>query len=141
MEKLKDSTEVLSVFGVTERPVRSRMPKTIYPYHPLRMTDGGVGPPIPSGTDDGWGVWAWPYPSVERKKIDFWKTMQGRGGPKYPHVPSTKTAPLVTSLQLPPSHPYYERVTHRLEKEGGVAKFRKMSIPILKFIFFNEQPT
>ena len=75
-------TEVLSVFGVTERPVRSRMPKTIYLYHPERMTDGGVGPPIPSGTDDGWGVLARPYPSVERKKTDFWKTMQGRGGPK-----------------------------------------------------------
>jgi len=75
-------TEVLSVFGVTERPVRSRMPKTIYLYHPERMTDGGVGPPIPSGTDDGWGVLARPYPSVERKKIDFWKTIQGRGGPK-----------------------------------------------------------
>jgi len=76
------TTEVLSVFGVTERPVRSRMPKTIYLYHPERMTDGGVGPPIPSGTDDGWGVLARPYPSVERKKTDFWKTMQGRGGPK-----------------------------------------------------------
>jgi len=77
-----ESTEVLSVFGVTERPVRSRMPKTIYLYHPERMTDGGVGPPIPSGTDDGWGVLARPYPSVERKKTDFWKTIQGRGGPK-----------------------------------------------------------
>jgi hypothetical protein len=87
------------------------------------MTDGGVGPPIPSGTDDGWGVLARPYPSVERKKTDFWKTK------------------IVTALQLPPSHPYYERVTPRLEKEGGVGKFRKISIPILKFIFFNEQPT
>jgi hypothetical protein len=84
--ELNYSTEVLlfklSVFGVTERPVRSRMPKTIYLYHPERMTDGGVGPPIPSGTDDGWGVLARPYPSVERKKTDFWKTMEGRGGPK-----------------------------------------------------------
>ena len=76
------TTEVLSVFGVTERHARSRMPKTIYLYHPERMTDGGVGPPIPSGTDDGWGVLARPYPSVERKKIDFWKTIQGRGGPR-----------------------------------------------------------
>ena len=79
---MQNITAVLSVFGVTERPVRSRMPKTIYLYHPERMTDGGVGPPIPSGTDDGWGVLARPYPSVERKKIDFWKTIQGRGGPK-----------------------------------------------------------
>jgi hypothetical protein len=122
-------------FGVTERHARSRMPKTIYLYQPERMTDGKVGPPIPSGTDDGWGVLARPYPSVERKKIDFWKTIQGRGGPKYPHVPSTMTTPLVTTLHLPPSHPYYERVTPRLEKEGGVGKFRKISIPILKCIF------
>jgi hypothetical protein len=94
------STAVLSVFGVTERPVRPRMPRPIYLYHPVRMTDGGfrdtytirngcffcflrmgvfvrmgvffvfsgtkpirnrrmrmtdgvVGPPIPSGPDDG----------------------------------------------------------------------------------------
>ncbi len=88
------------------------------------MTDGGVGPPIPSGTDDGWGVLDRSYPSVERKRIDFWKTIQGRGGPKESHLPSTKTVPLVTALQLHPSHPYYERVTPRLEKEGGVKKFR-----------------
>jgi len=40
----EESTVVLSVFGVTERPVRSRMPKTIYLYHPERMTDGGFWP-------------------------------------------------------------------------------------------------
>ncbi len=34
-------TAVLSVFGVTERPVRPRMPRPIYLYHPVRMTDGG----------------------------------------------------------------------------------------------------
>ncbi len=83
-------------------------------------------------SDDPRTSWSFQYPSVERKKIDFWKTIQGRGGPKQPHVPSTKTAPLVTALQLPPSHPYYERVTPRLGKEGGVGKFRKISIPILK---------
>jgi hypothetical protein len=35
------------------------------------MTDGGVGPPIPAGTDDGWGFLVRPYPSVERKKMIF----------------------------------------------------------------------
>ena len=35
------STEVLSVFGVTDRSVRSRIPRSIYLHHPVRMTDGG----------------------------------------------------------------------------------------------------
>jgi hypothetical protein len=55
------------------------------------MTDGGVGPPIPAGTDDGWVFLVRPYPSVERKKNDFWKTMEGRGGPKWSHLPTKKT--------------------------------------------------
>ena len=38
-------------------------------YHPLRMTDGGVGPPIPSATDDGWGVSLNPSVSVIRRRI------------------------------------------------------------------------
>jgi hypothetical protein len=51
------------------------------------MTDGGVGPPIPVGTDDGW-FWSGP----ERKKTDLEKTIEGRGGTKWPHLPTTKTA-------------------------------------------------
>ena len=35
------------------------------------MTDGGFGTLIQTGTDDGWGFWARPYPSVERKKLIF----------------------------------------------------------------------
>jgi hypothetical protein len=42
------------------------------------MTDGGFGPPIRAETDDGWGVLVSPYPSVERKKSDFQKTMARR---------------------------------------------------------------
>ena len=33
-----------------------------------------------------------PYPSVGRKKTDFQQTMEGRGGPKWPHLPTTRTA-------------------------------------------------
>jgi hypothetical protein len=33
------------------------------------MTDGGVGPPIPSVTDDGWGVSQDPSVSVIRPRI------------------------------------------------------------------------
>ncbi len=40
-----------------------------HPYHPLRMTDGGVGSPIPSSTDDGWGVSLNPSVSVIRRRI------------------------------------------------------------------------
>ena len=102
--KSKPYTAVLSVFGVTERPVRPHMPRTIYLYHPVRMTDGGfrltnfrdtytirpdgyfflvfsgtkthmtmtdgvVGPPVPSGPDDGWGVSPDPSVSVIRPRI------------------------------------------------------------------------
>ena len=56
------------------------------------MTDGGFGPPIPCGPHGGWGVLVRPYPSVGRKKTDFQQTMEGRGGPKWPHLPTTKTA-------------------------------------------------
>jgi len=38
-------------FWVAERPVRSRMPRPIYLYHPVRMTDGGFDKLVPSGTD------------------------------------------------------------------------------------------
>jgi hypothetical protein len=38
-----------------------------HPDHPLRMTDGGFGPPIPSATDDGWGVSLNPSVSVIRR--------------------------------------------------------------------------
>jgi hypothetical protein len=38
-------------------------------YHAVRMTDGGVGPPIPSVTDDGWGVSQDPSVSVIRPRI------------------------------------------------------------------------
>ena len=37
----ESSTEVLFVFGVTERTVRPRIPRSIYLYHPVRMTEGG----------------------------------------------------------------------------------------------------
>ena len=66
--------------------------QTIYLYHAVRMTDGGVGPPIPAGTDDGWGVLARPYPVRGKKNNDFWNTMEGRGGPKWSHLPTTKTS-------------------------------------------------
>ena len=33
------------------------------------MTEGGVGPPIPSGPDDGWGVSPDPSVSVIRPRI------------------------------------------------------------------------
>jgi hypothetical protein len=33
------------------------------------MTDGGFGPPIPSVTDDGWGVFLNPSVSVIRRRI------------------------------------------------------------------------
>jgi hypothetical protein len=56
----RQTTAVLSVFGVTERPVRARMTRPIYLYHPVRMTDGGFGTLIPAGTDDGWGILALP---------------------------------------------------------------------------------
>ena len=39
--EIEGTTSVLSVFGVTERSVRPRMPRPIYLYHPVRMTDGG----------------------------------------------------------------------------------------------------
>jgi hypothetical protein len=55
-KKEKRKEKVLSVFGVTERPVRARMPRPIYLYHAVRMTDGGFGTLIPAGTDDGWGI-------------------------------------------------------------------------------------
>ncbi len=55
------------------------------------MTAGGVGPPIPAGTDDGWGVLSRPYPVRGKKNNDFWKTMKGRGGPKWPDLPTSKT--------------------------------------------------
>ncbi len=37
--------------------------------HSVRMTDGGVGPPIPSVTDYGWGVSQDPSVSVIRPRI------------------------------------------------------------------------
>jgi hypothetical protein len=36
-------------------------------YHAVRRTDGGFGTLIPATTDDGWGVLARPYPSVNKK--------------------------------------------------------------------------
>ena len=38
-------------------------------YHAVRMTDGGVGPPIPCGPHDGWGVSQDPSVSVIRPRI------------------------------------------------------------------------
>ena len=85
-------------------------------------------------------------PSVQQKK-QISATMEDRGGPKWPHLPTTKTAQQYmdawrqktpsgqagfpktrhelpdTSLQLAPSHPYCDRVTSGLEKEGGVQNF------------------
>jgi hypothetical protein len=53
------------------------MPRPIYLHHAVRMTDGGVGPPIPAGTDVGWGVLVRPYPSIRKKKNDFSRTNGG----------------------------------------------------------------
>ena len=85
-------------------------------------------------------------PSVQQKK-QISATMEGRGGPTWPHLPTTKTAQQymdewrqktprgqagfpktrhelpATSLQLAPSHPYCDRVTSGLEKEGGAQNF------------------
>jgi hypothetical protein len=88
------------------------------------MTDGGVGPPIPSGTDDGWGGFGQTVPVREKKKLILGRQSRVEEDQSRLTFPSTNTTPLVTSLQLPPSHPYCERVTPRLEKEGEVGKFR-----------------
>ena len=71
-----------------------------HPYHPERMTDGGFWP----GRTRPW----------KEKKLFFGRQY------RVEEDQTTKTESLVTTLQLPPSHPYYERVTPRLEKEGGV---------------------
>jgi hypothetical protein len=53
----------------------------VHLYRPLRMTDGGFGPPIPSATDDGfvfdgWGVSLNPSMSVIRRRIGLlWKVV------------------------------------------------------------------
>ena len=44
------------------------MPRTIYLYHPERMTDGGFDTLIPVGTVEGWGVLDSPYPFGKKKK-------------------------------------------------------------------------
>jgi hypothetical protein len=81
-----------------------------HPYHQERMTDGGIW----SGRTRPW----------KEKKLIFGRQCRVEEDQSSRTFPSTKTAPLVTDLQLPPSHPYVERVTTRLEKEGGVGKFR-----------------
>ena len=114
---------------------------TIYPYHAVRMTDGGFGPPTPSVTDDGWGVLVSPYPSVEGQKTDFQRTNERRGGPKWPHLSTTKTSQQYMDtcrrktargqLGFPKTHML--RPCHCWAGKRGCR--RKTLIPILKSFF------
>jgi hypothetical protein len=50
--------------------------------------DGRLGHfPIPSTTDDGWGIRFVRTPSVKKKKTDVCPRIEGRGGPKWPSSP------------------------------------------------------
>ena len=69
--KHEKCTAVLSVFGVTEWSVRGRIPRPIYLYHVVRMTDGGFDTLIPAGTDDGWGGFGASVPVRKQKKLIF----------------------------------------------------------------------
>ena len=89
---VKSSTAVLSVFWLTARSVHPRMPRPIYLYHLVRMTDGGFWPLIPSGPDGGWGV----GPSVpEQTNYIFarqWRAEEGQSDRIFQaHLPRNTT--------------------------------------------------
>ena len=69
---------VLSVFGLTERSVRFRMPRPFYLYHSERLTGGGFG--LPNPTDGGLpGPFRVRHPSTLRKNPLFPAVRLGEG--------------------------------------------------------------